>query len=71
MARAKILLSLLAGAVCLALAPSGLMAQSVLAKSVPAAKPVFHPRIGAALGIFRNSRSGTAGSSGLRARLSR
>ena len=52
MARAKILLSLLAGAVCLALAPSGLIAQSALAKPVPAAKPVFHPRIGAALGIF-------------------
>ena len=52
MARAKVLLSLLACAVCLALAPSALTASSALAKAGPAAKPVFHPRIGPALGIF-------------------
>ena len=52
MARAKVLVSLLACAVCLALAPSALTASSALAKADPAAKPVFHPRIGPALGIF-------------------
>jgi hypothetical protein len=52
MTRAKMLPFLLACAVCLALAPSALTASSALAKTGPAAKPVFHPRIGPALGIF-------------------
>jgi hypothetical protein len=52
MARAKVLLFPLVCAICLALAPSALTASSALAKTGPAAKPVFHPRIGPALGIF-------------------
>jgi hypothetical protein len=52
MGHAKVLPFLLACAVCLALAPSALTAPSALAKTGPAAKPVFHPRIGPALGIF-------------------
>jgi hypothetical protein len=52
MGRAKILPFLLACAVCLALAPSAFTAPSALAAPGPSAKPVFHPRIGPALGIF-------------------
>ena len=52
MARSKVLLFPLAFAVCLALAPSALTASSALAKTSPAAKPAFHPRIRNALGIF-------------------
>jgi hypothetical protein len=59
MSRAKMLLFSLASAVCLALLPSALTMPSALASpgapptpGAPAkAKPVFHPRIGAALGL--------------------
>jgi hypothetical protein len=59
MARAKMVLLLLAVCtVSLALAPSALTAPSALAaprapaKTSPPAKPVFHPRVGSALGLF-------------------
>ncbi len=61
MARAKVLLSLLACAVCLVFASGALTAPSALARPSAAAKGVFHPRIGPALGIvpaltFRDGR---------------
>ena len=52
MTRAKVLPFLLACAVCLALGLSALTAPSALAAPRPPAKPVFHPRIGPALGLF-------------------
>jgi hypothetical protein len=61
MARAKVLLTLLACAVGLVLTPSALIAPSALARPSAAVKGVFHPRIGPALGVvpaltFRNGR---------------
>ena len=52
MGRVKLLPFLLACAVCLALAPSAFTAPSAVAAAGPPANPVFHPRIGPALGIF-------------------
>jgi hypothetical protein len=52
MARVRVLLLSLVCAVCLALAPSALITSSALAAPRPPAKPVFHPRIGPALGLF-------------------
>jgi hypothetical protein len=62
MARAKMLLFLFAiCTVSLALAPGALAMPSAAAKTSATAKPVFHPRIGSALGLvpavtFRNGR---------------
>ena len=52
MTRAKMLPFLLACGGCLALAASVLTAPSAEAAPGPSATPVFHPRIGPALGIF-------------------
>jgi hypothetical protein len=43
---------LLASAVCVALAPTAFTAPSAAAAAGPSPTPVFHPRIGPALGIF-------------------
>lgn len=52
MSRAKVLLFSLTSAVCLALAAGALTTPSALATPSASANPVFHPRIGPALGIF-------------------
>src|SRR6516225_2885853 len=52
MGRVKLLPFLLACAVCLALAPSALASPRAPANTSPPAKPVFHPRVGSALGLF-------------------
>ena len=52
MGRTRLLPFLLACAVCVALAPTAFTASSALAAAGPTPKPVFHPRIRNALGIF-------------------
>lgn len=52
MARAKVLISLLACAVCMAIAPGVLTAPSALARPSPPSQQAFRPRIGPALGIY-------------------